>query len=366
VFSSAWLWGLARDRGSAPRDEQRNAATALANVRDPHAVPSIRRVLCKGDPELQLLCVRMLSGIKGSEASRTIAAVSLYARSAEVRQAAVDELKQRDPRDFMGALIATLRRPLNYQVRPVGESGRPGVLEIERERSRSRRIYQIPPLLKLEPFTQGGYVGYDIFGKLVVMPRGQLENFLRSDLIEQFRNLVIAEKQAQDLAQGARNRTEATLARDVRSVERHNNNVRQANRPAEDVLQAVTGQWIGDDPDDWTRWWYDQQGYSYESPKRPSLKTSVHSSPATSCAHSEDESRSPASRPVLSSRSLISTWHGIARISSAGTAFSCTITACRLLCSLPSTQSRCWNWSRMTRLSQLVEFIAGIPGSGTS
>jgi hypothetical protein len=133
----------------------------------------------------------------------------------------------------------------------------------------------MPPALDFNPFTQGGYVGYDIFGKPVVMPQGQLAHFLRSDPIEQLRNLAIAEKHAQDLAQGARGRTEATLARDVRSVERHNSKVHQANRPAVEVLQAVTGQGIGDDPEDWTAWWYDQQGYSYDRPKRPIMRTYV-------------------------------------------------------------------------------------------
>jgi hypothetical protein len=149
------------------------------------------------------------------------------------------------------------------------------VLEIEGERIRSRRIYQIPPIANFNPFTQGGYVGYDIFGKPIVMPPGQLKHFLGADPIEQLRNIYIAEEHTQDLAHDARNRTERTLARDVRSVERHNSKVCQANRPAVEVLQAVTGQWIGDDPDEWTRWWYDQQGYSYERPKRPSMKTSV-------------------------------------------------------------------------------------------
>ncbi len=65
--------------------------------------------------------LRILSDIKGSEASRAITEVSLYARSAEVRKAAVEELKRRDPRDFMGALIETLHRPLNILM--TGEDG---------------------------------------------------------------------------------------------------------------------------------------------------------------------------------------------------------------------------------------------------
>lgn len=63
---------------------------------------------------------------------------------------------------------------------------------------------------------------------------------------------------------------------DLRSIGRHNYKVQSANRPVVEVLQAVTGRWGGNDPDDWNRWWYDQQGYSYEPPDRPLLRTSVY------------------------------------------------------------------------------------------
>ena len=147
-------WKKQLERGG---DQERNAVSELARVNDPHAVPSIRRVFCKGDPDLQVLSLKMLSGIRGPEASRTIAIVSLHARSAEVRKAALDELKERDPRDFMAELIATLRRPLTYQVSPVGALGRAGVLEIEGERYRSRRIYRVPSPLNSNPPTRGGF-----------------------------------------------------------------------------------------------------------------------------------------------------------------------------------------------------------------
>lgn len=42
-----------------------------------------------------------------------------------------------------------------------------------------------------------------------------------------------------------------------------------------EVLEAVSGQRIGDDPDQWATWWYDQQGYRYESPIRPYKRTIV-------------------------------------------------------------------------------------------
>jgi hypothetical protein len=254
---------------------QTKAAAELSLVRDPRAVPAIRRVFVKEEPELQLFALRVLSEFRDPEASRAIAAVSIFARSMEVRDSATEALNERDPRDFMNELIATLQRPLQYRVTPVGTSGQPGVLEVEGQRSRSRRIYQVPSLMESARYLAGGYIGYDIFGKPVVMPRGQFLYFLRSGPSEQLRNLLIAEKEAHDIPERARGRTEATLARDVRSVEKHNSRILDENVPVVEVLQAVTGQWIGNDRDAWSAWWYDQQGYSYESPSRPIMRTRV-------------------------------------------------------------------------------------------
>ena len=61
----------------------------------------------------------------------------------------------------------------------------------------------------------------------------------------------------------------------MHAVERHNSQIRVANRPVVEVLQAVTGQRIGDDPDNWATWWYDQEGYRYEPPIRPYKRTIV-------------------------------------------------------------------------------------------
>jgi len=49
------------------------------------------------------------------------------------------------------------------------------------------------------------------------------------------------------------------MDRDLRSIDRLNQKVRAANGPVLEVLQAVTGQRVGRDPDDWNRWWYDQK-----------------------------------------------------------------------------------------------------------
>jgi hypothetical protein len=246
-------WRKQLERGG---DQAENALADLARVNDPHAVPSIRRVFCKGDPDLQLLSLKMLSGIKGPEASRTIAIVSLYARAAEVRNAALDELKERDPRDFMAELIATLRRPLTYQVSPVGALGKAGVLEIEGERYRSKRIYRVPTPLNFNPSTRGGFA-------------------FTSGVYAPLRSLFVVEAFAPGSAQNARNRTEQKLDRDVGSIERHNSQIRVANRPVVEVLEAVTGQPIGDDPDQWSTWWYDQEGYRYEPPIHPYKRTTL-------------------------------------------------------------------------------------------
>jgi hypothetical protein len=61
----------------------------------------------------------------------------------------------------------------------------------------------------------------------------------------------------------------------VNAVERHNSQVLMANRPVVEVLEAVTGQRLGDDQDQWATWWYDQEGYRYEPPIRSYKRTIV-------------------------------------------------------------------------------------------
>ena len=131
-----------RDRVRAKRDE---AGARLAAVSDPRAVPSVRAVFGTGDAASQEAAVEVLGRIDAGNASRALAALAVHGKSVEVRRAATETLRRRDPRDFVGLLIGLLRDPLKYEVKPVGGPGSPGVLFVEGERYNVRRTYGLSP-----------------------------------------------------------------------------------------------------------------------------------------------------------------------------------------------------------------------------
>jgi hypothetical protein len=90
------------------------------------------------------MAAEVLSRIDCPASSHALAALALFNRWPEVRPIAIRALQTRDPRDFIGAMIELMRRPLKYEVNRVGPFGQPGVLVVEDERSRTQRIYEVP------------------------------------------------------------------------------------------------------------------------------------------------------------------------------------------------------------------------------
>ena len=123
------------------RDE---ADAALAGVTDPRAVPMILRAFATNRPGDQLRAVQLLGQVESPAASRALAGLAVLARSPEARRAAVETLRRRDPREFIGPWIALIRKPIPFEVRPVGGPGSTGVLFVEGERANFRRVYAPP------------------------------------------------------------------------------------------------------------------------------------------------------------------------------------------------------------------------------
>jgi hypothetical protein len=128
---------LSKDAAKRARAEK-----VLADVTDPRAVPMIWALFAGGNERLQLAAVQMLGQIDGPLASNGVAALAIFSRQPEVRSRATETLKRRDPRDVVGRLIAMIRKPFKYQVRPVNGPGSPGQLFVEGERFNIRRFYE--------------------------------------------------------------------------------------------------------------------------------------------------------------------------------------------------------------------------------
>ncbi|AGA27675.1 polymorphic toxin-type HINT domain-containing protein [Singulisphaera acidiphila] len=306
-----WRPLLEKWRERLPENRTREIAERrLSEVTDPRAVPMIWATFASGDASRQLVAVQMLGQIDAGTASRALATLSVFGRSAEVRRVATETLKRRDPREFVTLLVELLRDPIKYEVRPVSGPGTQGVLFIEGKQFNVRRVYtaqaipfeQIPPRLfdpsvPFDPFSRQnlwlangapgatvgalsasavksvaenprtatgitvGQPGMNSAGAAVLAAEGAAA---RRDT--QIANALNVVQQIAAFAQGR-------LASDVNEIEAVNATVQARNRLTLPVLAAVTGQELGEKQDSWKTWWSDQQGYRYESTEPESKPT---------------------------------------------------------------------------------------------
>ena len=126
----------------AQPSRQDEARAGLLGVTDPRAVPAIVRVFGTDRAGDQRVAAGLLGQIASPQASRALAALAVFSPSAEVRRVAVETLRQRDPRDFVGFWISLIRQPIEYEVQPVGGPGSPGALLIKGQKANSQRIYR--------------------------------------------------------------------------------------------------------------------------------------------------------------------------------------------------------------------------------
>ena len=168
------------------------AEANLLTVTDPRATASIARVFLTNRVADQLVAARLLGQIDSSRASRLLAGLTIVTDSAEVRRIAVETLRNRDSREFADLLITRLRKPIRYQVQPVGGPGSPGALFIEGSDYNKQRIYAPPSATALansipmanmansfvtKNFTTGRVTGANL---LQQMRNGQLDDFIPS------------------------------------------------------------------------------------------------------------------------------------------------------------------------------------------
>ena len=111
----------------ASKEKREEAGRLLATVKDP-AVPAVVAVFVDQNAAYQAIAVQVLGQIDSPAASRGLALLAVCSPSNSVRRAATETLKRRDPREYAALLIAQLRDPIKYDVRPVGGPGSPGAV----------------------------------------------------------------------------------------------------------------------------------------------------------------------------------------------------------------------------------------------
>src|SRR5262249_12272955 len=96
------------------------AQGALSQVTDPRALPMIWAVFVTGGSERSQIAAAQLFGqIDGPRASVALATTAILSPEGAPRARAIDTLIRRDPREIVGRLIAMVRKPFTYKVRPI-------------------------------------------------------------------------------------------------------------------------------------------------------------------------------------------------------------------------------------------------------
>ncbi len=298
------------------------AEAAIADVTDPRAVPMIWAVLFRGGERARLAAVQMLGQIDGPSASNALAALVLYNPSARVRARAAQSLNRRDPRDIVGRLVNLLRKPFKYEVKRVGGPGTVGELFLEGERFNIRRFYEnrvlnpdalgmigdrlFAPSVPFDPYSvqnqwmlfaanQGlldaaSLGGSAAGGATASHPQdaaamlknrgatlpGAASNPAVSMINDAYVQALYRDRRiatAYQLIDQSRQNLEQTLALDIQTVETTNTQISEINSRILPVLQTITGQNMGIEPEQWKAWWTDQLGYAYQSSTSETKRT---------------------------------------------------------------------------------------------
>ena len=251
-------------------EHKAEAIRALTEVRDPRAIPALRRSFVEGDARDQGWAVKLLGGIDAPPSSQALARLAVFGLDGLVRLKATDKLVGRDPRPFVGLLINWLREPVRYQV--VDEAAE-GVLRVEGTSAIIERSYS--PTLGPLPATRpaGRVFGPDAIG---AVNRGMME--------------VVRERRRVDVV----------------AIDRANYVIERTNARVERTLQLVTGVDLGKSPGPWASWWTGELGYSYQSPPPPEPKpvlreevAVVYSPPPATFAPPSHHSCFGAGTPVM-------------------------------------------------------------------
>jgi hypothetical protein len=302
----SWEPLLKKWRGWLANTARREEALALLNdVVDPHATGPIVRVFRDGDPEHEQLAVQMLARIETPAATVELAVLAVLGKTQLVRSAAIEALRSRPVRDYVGMLVDQIHAPMKYQVEPVRGPGSPGALAIETPRFRMLRTYDAPTV-----FQPGanfhGYVGYDGNGMPIIVSGKELRR-MSTEVYSSVGRLDLAalEQRTQTLIAAANLKATASLQMmidDVNAIEYANARTTVVNARIASSLQGAADAPKLDpgNEDEWHRWWYDQLGYRYDPP--PQVLAAVNASP---------QSAGPSIRSCFVAGTPVRTIHGL-------------------------------------------------------
>jgi hypothetical protein len=254
------------------RKIQQAARAELAAIQEPEAVPSIWHVFGTGGAGDQVVAVQLLGQVPTPSSSKLLAILAVFGKTEEVRRLAAETLRGRDPGEFAATMIALLRVPLNYEVRPVAGPGSRGVLFVEGEKVNLQRVYSAPAT----QFSEQAGNGF----KYVLRGHGAtLDPYFDAGQTNPVASIAsrmlteAASQRNQGEALKAAVAAEKQLEADIAAVESLNAAIRESNDRVRSVLVAVAGKDLGQDRQEWSRWLADQQGRTQEAPRSAPKRT---------------------------------------------------------------------------------------------
>ncbi len=268
----------------AARANRADLEVAIPDVTDARAVRSIWKVFATGSADDERYAVRLLGQIEGPAPSRALALLAVSGASPEVRRAAIETLRWRDPLEFADVLIGLLREPVKYQVHPVKGPGMPGSLTIKGSAVNVERLYSppAPPDLGVSPGELAAanaraglptivrhtdetdlpfawlYMGYLFPSGAIIPPHVPVPIQLGAMWVENWKAAHSAQRQLSD---------------DVAAIEFENDLQRAANAQVVDVLSRCIGQRLPVDRDACRRWWFTKLGQTLISRPEQSRPT---------------------------------------------------------------------------------------------
>jgi hypothetical protein len=269
-----WLPVLRQTRDDLRDGRTRSAALAtLAKVDDPRAFPSIVRVFMRAEAADQTLATQLLGQIDCAASSRGLALLAASGASPEIRRAACEILRRRDPREYVGLLIDRLDDPTPFEIGVIAQGDSLfRVLMTEQPDCYVMNVYDGPiagPVMTgaSRPAT------FETTEPSTWVP-GVLTTGFGADPLSQntvrFYNGLALQIEARERAREARvaQQTEEIAARDAQSLAQRNAAIVARNAGIFQALANTTGVKQPDDREAWKSWYMDMLGYRYEKAQR--------------------------------------------------------------------------------------------------
>jgi hypothetical protein len=209
------LWMLK----SSSDEERQSGLKKLMEIDDPNAVTALEVILVYNRPSIAIQTLDTIAGFDEREATESLLRIAFSSPNREVRARATELLADRNPYDFVPALLNQLVTPIStrFSITPDRRGNVMYQFALFQQNMETDAILQFDRSMRQVPFAANS-----------MTQRNMMAN--------------------------ARQRARAASS----GIQRLNRSIRSNNQSIQDLLARTTGEEPGDAPEDWWRWWYDE------------------------------------------------------------------------------------------------------------